>query len=330
MGIFRLVQSFDDFDDFIASITWDLKYTQLSPGKFRADLAFFGDRDLQIAEVSLNTTLLQNGSVPEGFTFAIHHPESAPLKWRHLDFGADGIIVFPESREHQGLSQENHHPFTMTITDTYLSKVADEVGLPEPSEFVRKGEIHQCDPVTIRRIQHFLGSVCEMIRFTPAGFVKDLVSHEFKWKIARMFLLALSSSEVTKLRKRRLSRRKRIVDRVMEYIDSDLATVRSVPELCRIAEVSERTLRNVFYEQVSLSPTRFLKCHRLNTVRSALKRLDSTEALVADIANETGFWHMGQFAGDYRRLFEELPSETLARRSKGQATSKLSTEGFDR
>ena len=32
---------------------------------------------------------------------------------------------------------------------------------------------------------------------------------------------------------------------------------------------------------------------------------------VADAANEWGFWHMGQFAKDYRRMFGELPSETL-------------------
>ena len=31
----------------------------------------------------------------------------------------------------------------------------------------------------------------------------------------------------------------------------------------------------------------------------------------ADSANNWGFWHMGQFAKDYRRLFGELPSKTL-------------------
>jgi len=29
------------------------------------------------------------------------------------------------------------------------------------------------------------------------------------------------------------------------------------------------------------------------------------------VANAWGFWHMGQFARDYRRLFGELPSDTL-------------------
>jgi AraC family transcriptional regulator, ethanolamine operon transcriptional activator len=33
---------------------------------------------------------------------------------------------------------------------------------------------------------------------------------------------------------------------------------------------------------------------------------------IGDIANTWGFWHMGQFAADYRRQFGELPSETLA------------------
>jgi len=29
------------------------------------------------------------------------------------------------------------------------------------------------------------------------------------------------------------------------------------------------------------------------------------------IANQYGFWHMGQFAKDYNNLFGELPSETI-------------------
>jgi len=36
-------------------------------------------------------------------------------------------------------------------------------------------------------------------------------------------------------------------------------------------------------------------------------------AMVKEIAIEHGFVELGRFAGDYRRMFGELPSETLQR-----------------
>ena len=65
-------------------------------------------------------------------------------------------------------------------------------------------------------------------------------------------------------------------------------------------------------------------CHVLTVAdevavaQEAIRAADETEG-VADIANGWGFWHMGQFAADYRRQFGELPSETLARRAGTKA-----------
>ena len=32
---------------------------------------------------------------------------------------------------------------------------------------------------------------------------------------------------------------------------------------------------------------------------------------VSEIARQHGFWHMGQFSADYKKIFTELPSKTL-------------------
>jgi AraC family ethanolamine operon transcriptional activator len=45
-----------------------------------------------------------------------------------------------------------------------------------------------------------------------------------------------------------------------------------------------------------------------------LRRDDSQLATVSDVAVRYGFWHMSKFAADYRWLFGELPSQTLAKR----------------
>ena len=305
--------TFDDFDHFTASVPWDLEFKQLSAGKFRADLVFLGDVDIQIGKTVYNVKLLQHGSVPDGITFAIHHPNSAPFTWRHMEFPPHSIIVFPENREHQGLSQPNHHPFTVTISENFLTAVCEDLGLPELDRFVLKGEVLLCDPKTIHEIQKYLSWLCAKTENMDREFLDTLINHKTKLNIARLLLNALADSKGINQRKRQFQQRKKVVDRVLEYVDADLSVQRSLSELCKVAEVNERTLRNCFYEQFSLSPIKFLKCRRLNIIRSALKNTDASIASINEIANHNGFWHMGQFAKDYKHLFGELPSTTLKR-----------------
>ena len=51
---------------------------------------------------------------------------------------------------------------------------------------------------------------------------------------------------------------------------------------------------------------------RLVAVQTELIRQGPT-AVISDIANHWGFWHMGGFASDYKKQFGELPSQTLLR-----------------
>ena len=85
-----------------------------------------------------------------------------------------------------------------------------------------------------------------------------------------------------------------------------------VEDICRASGVSERTLEYAFDERYGMGPKRFLNAYRLFSVRRDLRVADPDTTTVADIANRWGFWHMGQFAADYRQQFEELPSQTLA------------------
>ena len=61
-----------------------------------------------------------------------------------------------------------------------------------------------------------------------------------------------------------------------------------------------------------MTPKAYLQAQRLHGVRRELRVAD-TETVIADVAGRWGFWHMGQFAADYRRTFDQLPSETLLR-----------------
>ena len=62
-----------------------------------------------------------------------------------------------------------------------------------------------------------------------------------------------------------------------------------------------------------ISPHRFLKLRRMSMVRAALRPYEGRMPLIKSVALAHGFWHLGQFAHDYRATFGETPSDTLVR-----------------
>jgi len=105
--------------------------------------------------------------------------------------------------------------------------------------------------------------------------------------------------------------RDQVLRKVRDLVASAGDRVLHVEDLCRVANVSERTLRTVFNETFALGPLRYLRHRRLHLVRAALRAAHPGRDTVASIAAEFGFWEFGRFAKEYKALFGELPSRTL-------------------
>jgi AraC family ethanolamine operon transcriptional activator len=108
---------------------------------------------------------------------------------------------------------------------------------------------------------------------------------------------------------------RRTLRRARDYLQAHTDRCVTVHELCGQLGSSPRALQDCFQKYVGLSPKTYLKALKLNEARRELRRADSTFANVSDVAMRYGFWHLSQFAADYRWLFGELPSETLHKRS---------------
>lgn len=104
----------------------------------------------------------------------------------------------------------------------------------------------------------------------------------------------------------------RVVRDTDAYLESHLANPIYTEELCAALGVSPRKLHDAFVAICRMSPHAYLKRRRLVLVRRALRRGGAGATLVKSVALSHGFWHLGHFAHDYRALFGETPSETLA------------------
>ncbi|WP_103225350.1 AraC family transcriptional regulator [Roseibium marinum] len=98
------------------------------------------------------------------------------------------------------------------------------------------------------------------------------------------------------------------------FVDESLDTgeLPTLVGICAALGVSERTLRYAFREYVGLSPVAYLRARRLSRVRAVLAASDPQDVTITQVAMRYGFLHLGRFAGDYRLMFGEMPSMTLA------------------
>jgi AraC family transcriptional regulator, ethanolamine operon transcriptional activator len=103
------------------------------------------------------------------------------------------------------------------------------------------------------------------------------------------------------------------VQRARDYILDHLSDPISLSDLCRQTHMQARSLEYGFREIVGLSPVSYIKMMRLGVVHRRLLSTANYYRSISELALDNGFWHLSQFAVDYKKLFKESPSATRAR-----------------
>jgi AraC-like DNA-binding protein len=101
---------------------------------------------------------------------------------------------------------------------------------------------------------------------------------------------------------------RRVVDRIKQG-----SLPSRLPSLAAEMGVTLRTMESAFRQCAGMSPGAYLRYERLNRVRDALLAHGPSDTTVTALALHQGFSELGRFAGEYRHVFGESPSETLRR-----------------
>jgi AraC family ethanolamine operon transcriptional activator len=107
--------------------------------------------------------------------------------------------------------------------------------------------------------------------------------------------------------------RTQIVRRAREFILSRIDEPLQIMDICRALGVSRRVLQYSFQDVLDTNPVAYLRLLRLNGARRDLLGAGTRAQSVQDVQARWGFWHGSRFSAEYKRMYGELPSETLRR-----------------
>jgi AraC-like DNA-binding protein len=114
----------------------------------------------------------------------------------------------------------------------------------------------------------------------------------------------------------------RVVARARTYVREHLDQPLSVEAIAAAAFTSHRTLHRAFQVVLDETPYSYVLRLRLHRIRYAILSDQEKSATITAVANTWGISELGRFAGWYRDLFGELPSETLRRARESAASGQ--------
>lgn len=302
MAATRKSATFTDIAHLGRAAGFDLGFRQLDRGPQVIQAALQLGQHTSLVRMSLNRSYHQLGSPPAGTsTFGI--PISRMRNWYGRDYQALSILPFDVPNGIDGVSEPNFQAFTLSVGDRFVCDVsescqipiADVVAVPSANSIIANSRPTQFFRYLLSSV--FLGEDTEL-------------SSELEDELI-VALLNASLAKTAILDKSRPVQRSIAVSRAMACVNDTPGESLTVRDLCRETGIALRTLNRAFRERFGIGPKAYLMRRRLSSVRAELLCAPAG-TLIADVANRWGFWHMGQFAKDYKATFGELPSQTLS------------------
>lgn len=309
---FSIVNSyFSSFDEIEMAVkAWDLKICKLNKKDYKGSLFQIFNDNVIISDVNFGKTLKIEGTPPKKYrSFGIPKVNCPPFYWRNKNLTDKTIQIYQPGSELFMINKFQMGAIDVAVSEDYFYKLCKKLKYDSVLDIINNNESIECELSLLRNLQNQLAVFSKKIKkLEPSNNI--LLLNEMNVEIPILLIKTLATANpVYKMEESFIKTRgfKKALDAIL-HSPTDY---HSLSDLCHIAGVSARTLQYIFKEKLGVTPNAFVKSYKLNHIYNILKNKTGTNVFVSDIANQYGFWHMGQFAKDYKEMFGELPSDTL-------------------
>lgn len=291
-----------------------LRLTPISAGGFNAELTILQLDGIVFQGGFCSPAVIMAEATPGHSTVQLPFAgiETFILNGRLLAPGVVGLYGGGGSLERVSQQTTSHAALILPTEDAEFLLAA-----PSASALLSGGQaMLQAHPVPWQRAVELFRSILAAVEEDPAMPLKPEVRRSLRASLLDAVREVIWGDEHSGLPRqlRNSPARQRIVNVANDFLSANPGSPIYTEDLCRVLGISPARLADAFRASFGISPHRFLKLRRLAMVRSALRDCGTGVPPTArTIVQAHGFWHLGQFARDYRAHYGETPSETRAR-----------------
>jgi len=303
---------FEDIEELNALVQgWDFEFHQLRAGRSPAELLQLGRPEFMLTRFYFEQPYHQRGcTAQDALTIGLIEEGMDEVTTPDGAVQQDDILCFPSGRELSAVSRPRFKGYSLSISNTLLDEVAESCGLQVGTSIGTVQRVLHCSRSNMNTLRRELRCASRSLAQIKTAENSSQTIRDLEFSLIRHLLLAITDSQPTD-RLKMTNRKQIVLQHAQDYMEANTNKPITVLELAQASGSCVRTLEYVFRDHFDVTPKAYLKSRRLVAVRHELLRSLHSKSSVSEIAHRWGFWHMSQFAADYRRFFGELPSETL-------------------
>ncbi len=289
---------------------WENDWRQLDAGQACNRIDVIAGQHTVVQHVRLSHSVHQQGKTPDQLMTFGFPDKPSEMMWNGRAVACPAMFDFNDANGYDAVSGKGFRGVTVSVPTEILLRVAEGLNIPVSH---LKGNnpprLLSTNKQALGDFRRYLYGLCADLPHTKTarGRFQAVAELDVDLPVRLLTALAASGSEFSE---QPLKVRQRGMRLAIEFLEENCQDNPRIPEICATTGLSWRSLDRAFQEYFGIGPKRYLLNLRLINARRSLKIARPNRKIV-DIANNWGFWHMGDFAREYRNLFSELPVETL-------------------
>jgi AraC family transcriptional regulator, ethanolamine operon transcriptional activator len=299
---------------------WRWQSTQLASGEFRTSGLILALNTVLIAQVSISHASMHRIRAPSGcVSLLIPAPDAAAIFVGGYRIEPQECVVLSSNAELDVVTHGKSIVMSLSVSDWAW----DASRLQSRGLTLHPGaRLLRCGADLIAAMLDNVSAAFKACEASAGGTAHQAVRESFE----NLFIVQLKriAADPAALRVQRYDRGRRhtAVDLARRYIREHLTDPIRLSDLCAHTHLQARSLEYGFRETLGLSPVSYVKVLRLNEVHRQLLSNTHGPRSISELALDAGFWHLSQFAADYRKFFLETPSATRQRASSAHLAEK--------
>ena len=234
------------------------------------------------------------------------------LSWDGREIGCPAMYDFNGTSGYDSISRRDFFGVTISFPKANFFHIAERLKLPATQMLGSNlPRLLTGENYALSEFRQYLYGLSDGLPNAKTPKECDFAMVELDEKLPFRLLTALAESRLES-RGLPLKARQEGLRLAVDYIEANCQDNPGIPDICAATGLSWRSLDRAFKECLGIGPKRYLLNLRLTQARRQIKSAPPRTRVV-DIANDWGFWHMGDFAREYRKMFCESPAQSLTR-----------------